>query len=259
MQSLAKTLRQGNSLGEPLPDVFRAFEQAGIRFRRGSLHMVAGQPGSMKTQLVLALVDEWKVPTLYISNDSDETTVAKRLIARRLRASTDRVEQLMKRDMKWAASQLADVDHVRWSFNPSPSLPEVEEEILAFQEIYGVPPVLIVVDVLMRMDYVEESERGTAFRVTDYLGKLAREYSACVIVVHHTTEAVDGRPCPPRSAVLQKISQLPALILTLAPMWQGESLAIATVKNRNGPDDPSGRTYVLLTADPTMNWFSDPT
>jgi hypothetical protein len=211
----------------------------------------------MKTQLVLALVDEWKVPTLYISNDSDETTVAKRFIARKLRVPTDRIEQLMQNDMEWAANQLAHLDHVRWDFNPSPSLPEVEEEILAFQEIYGVPPVLIVVDVLMRMDYVEDSERGTAFRVTDYLGKLAREYSACVIVVHHTTESVEGRPCPPRSAVLQKISQLPALILTLAPMWSGESLAVACVKNRNGADDPSGRTHVLLTANPSMNWFED--
>lgn len=257
MQSLAKTLRQGDSKGEALPDVFKSFGRSGIKFRRGSLHMIAGQPGSMKTQLALALADEWKVPTLYVSNDSDETTVASRLIARRLRASTDRVEELMRSKPDWTARQLTGVDHIRWNFNPNPSLPEVEEEILAFQEIYGVPPVLIVVDVLMRMDYVEESERGTAFRVTDYLGKLAREYSACVIVVHHTTESVEGHPCPPRHAVLQKISQLPALILTLAPLYWSGDLAVACVKNRHGEQDPSGRTYVTLKADPSQNWFED--
>jgi hypothetical protein len=255
MLSLAKQLKQGTERGEPLPPVFGSFEEAGIRFRRGSLCMIAGVPGSMKTQLALALADTWRVPTLYISNDSDEATVASRLIARRLRVSTDRVEERMQRDPQWASTQLADVDHIKWNFNPNPTLPEIEEEILAFQEIYGVPPVVVVVDVLMRVDYVEESERGTAFRVTDYLGRLAREYSACVVIVHHCTEAVEGRPCPPRSAVLQKISQLPALILTLAPTYAG--LAVACVKNRHGSDDPTGRTYLTLKSDPTQNWFED--
>jgi len=255
--SLAKTLQQEGNRGEALPDPFKSFPANGIRFRRGSLCMIAGVPGSYKTQLALALADTWKVPTLYISNDSDETTVASRLIARRMRVSTERVEERMHADPKWASAQLSDIDHIKWNFNPNPTLPEVEEELQAFNEIFGLPPALVVVDVLMRMNYMEDSEHSTALRIVDYLAGVARDYSACVILVHHASEGVPGNPVPPRSAILQKVSQLPSLILNVAPMpWNGD-LAICAVKNRHGKQDPSGKDFFSLKADPSQNWFED--
>jgi replicative DNA helicase len=255
--SLSKSIKRGSTRGEPLPSVFRAFDEHGIKFRRGGVCMVAGQPGAGKTQLALALADEWKVPTLYISNDSDETTVAARLIARRLRVSANRVEEKMHREPKWASAQLSDVDHIRWNFNASPTLPEVEEEVLAFHEMYGEAPVLIVVDVLMKMNYQEESDHGTALRVVDYLCSLAREHSACVLLVHHVSEAVEGSPVPPRYAILQKVAQFPTLILNVAPMPFIGHMAICAVKNRNGPQDPSGRDHFTLVADLSQAWFQD--
>lgn len=257
MLSISKSISRGNSRGEPLPTVFQTFEDNGVRFRRGGVCMIAGQPGAGKTQLALALADMWKVPTLYISNDSDETTVASRLIARRLRVSTSRIEEKMHRDPKWASAQLVDVDHIKWNFNASPTLPEVEEEVLAFQEVFGVAPTLIVVDVLMKMNYQEESEHGTALRVVDYLASIAREHSACVLLVHHATEAVEGHPVPPRYAILQKVAQFPSLILNVAPMPYTGHLALCAVKNRHGAQDPSGRDHFLLTADLSQNWFED--
>lgn len=219
--------------------------------------MIAGVPGSYKTQLALALADGWKVPTLYFSNDSDETTVASRLIARRMRVSTERVEERMHREPKWASSQLSDVDHIKWNFNPNPTLPEVEEELQAFNEVFGVPPVLVVVDVLMKMNYAEDSEHSTFSRICDYLAGIARDYSACVLLVHHASEAVPGNPVPPRSAIMQKVSQLPSLILNVAPQpWSGD-LAICAVKNRHGKQDPSGKDYFTLKADPSQCHFED--
>lgn len=257
MLSLAKTLRQEGNRGEALPDLFKSFTANGVRFRRGSLVMIAGVPGSYKTQLALALADGWKVPTLYISNDSDETTVASRLIARRMRVNTERIEERMHREPKWASSQLTGVDHIKWNFDPNPTLPEVEEELQAFNEVFGTPPVLVVVDVLMKMNYVDDNEHSTAFRITDYLASVARDYSACVILVHHASEAVQGNPVPPRSAILQKVSQLPSLILNVAPEpWTG-NLAICPVKNRHSWQDPTGKNYFTLKADPAQNWFED--
>lgn len=257
MLSLAKTLRQEGNRGEALPELFKSFTANGIRFRRGGLHMIAGVPGSYKTQLALALADGWKVPTLYISNDSDETTVASRLIARRMRVNTERIEERMHREPKWASSQLTDLDHIKWNFSPNPTLPEVEEELHAFNELFGTPPVLVVVDVLMKMNYVEDSEHSTAIRITDYLAGVAREYSACVLLVHHASEAVQGNPVPPRSAVLQKVSQFPSLILNVAPLpWTGD-LAICAVKNRHGKQDPSGKDYFTLKANPSQCHFED--
>jgi hypothetical protein len=46
MLSLAKTLRQEGNRGEALPEVFTSFTASGIKFRRGSLCMIAGVPGS---------------------------------------------------------------------------------------------------------------------------------------------------------------------------------------------------------------------
>jgi hypothetical protein len=231
MLSLAKTLRQEGNRGEALPDLFKSFTVNGVRFRRGGLHLIAGQPGSYKTQLALALADAWKLPTLYFSNDSDET--------------------------KWASSQLTDLDHIKWNFSPNPTLPEVEEELQAFNEVFGTPPVLVVVDVLMKMNYVEDSEHTTAIRITDYLAGIARDYSACVLLVHHASEGVPGNPVPPRSAVLQKVSQFPSLILNVAPMpWTGD-LAICAVKNRHGKQDPSGKDHFILKAFPAQCTFED--
>lgn len=257
MLSLAKTLKQEGNRGEALPELFKSFTQNGVKFRRGGLHMIAGVPGSYKTQLALALADDWQVPTLYFSNDSDESTVASRLIARRMRVSTERVEEKMQADPKWASSQLTNTEHIKWNFSPNPTLPEVEEDLLAFNEVYGTPPVLVVVDVLMKMNYVEDNDHGSYSRICDYLASVARDYSSCVILVHHASEAVPGNPVPPRSAIMQKVSQLPSLILNVAPLpWTGD-LAICPVKNRHGKQDPSGKNYFTLKADPTQNWFED--
>lgn len=257
MLSLAKTLRQEGNRGEALPEVFTSFTASGIKFRRGSLCMIAGVPGSYKTQLALALADSWKVPTLYISNDSDETTVASRLIARRMQISTERIEERMHLDSKWASQMLTDTDHIKWNFNPNPTLPEVEEELDAFNEVFGLPPVLVVVDVLMKMNYMEDSEHSTAMRIVDYLAGIARDYSACVILVHHASEGVPGNPVPPRSAILQKVSQLPSLILNVAPDPWTKNLCVCAVKNRHGRQDPSGREYLTLKAYPDQCRFED--
>jgi replicative DNA helicase len=257
MLSLAKTLNQEGNRGEALPELFKSFTANGIRFRRGGVCMIAGVPGSYKTQLTLSLADAWKRPTLYFSNDSDETTVASRLIARRMRVNTERIEEQMHKDPKWASAQLSNLDHIKWNFSPNPTLQEIEEEIQAFMEIYGQPPELVVVDVLMKVNYMEDSDHGSFTRIVDFLTGIARDYSACVILVHHASEAVPGNPVPPRSAIMQKISQLPSLILNVAPdPWSG-NLCICPVKNRHGTQDPSGKNYFTLRANPAQCWFED--
>jgi hypothetical protein len=183
--------------------------------------------------------------------------VASRLIARRMQLSTERIEERMHLDSKWASQMLTDTDHIKWNFNPNPTLPEVEEELDAFNEVFGLPPVLVVVDVLMKMNYMEDSEHSTAMRIVDYLAGIARDYSACVILVHHASEGVPGNPVPPRSAILQKVSQLPSLILNVAPDPWTKNLCVCAVKNRHGRQDPSGREYITLKAYPDQCRFED--
>jgi hypothetical protein len=220
-----------------------------ITFMRGGLSLVAGTPGSMKTMLIGNLVDEMKIPTLYISNDSNEATIASRLIARRTKQDSRKMREKAKDNPEWASRIISDMDWVKWNFSSSPTLEEIEEEIQAFEELYGDAPHLVVVDVLMKVDYAEESEHGTHERIIQYLDHLGRTYSAHIMVACHTSENVPGTPCQPMAAILNKITKIPTMVLTVAR--QDETLYVAPVKNRDGFSDSSGKTTVTLHVDPS--------
>lgn len=248
MRSLHRIVRGGLVAGKSLPDVYDTFKRAGVRVRQGKVTMIAGKPGSGKTMLALNLASKWQVPTLYFSNDSDEMTVASRLISRRIehRTSED-VSQVMDSHRSWASTSLQEDEHIRWCFDPSPTLGDIEIEVRAFEELYGYFPSLIVVDVLMQINYASENEHTSQGEVIQFLNSLARQTGAAVIVVHHTTESVEGTPCQPRFAILNKINQLPAVILTVAN--HGDTFYFCPVKNRDGRDDASGQTVYAMYID----------
>ena len=78
---------------------------------------------------------------------------------------------------------------------------------------------------------------------------MARKTEACVLVLHHVSEQSEyGSPTKPpaRRSIHGKVSQLPALILTLGYDPSNAELNIAAVKNRFGPHQPDGKKYVQL-------------
>jgi hypothetical protein len=242
MRSLSRIVKHEVAAGEPLPDAYQILAQNRIRLRRSSLQMVAGMPGAMKTMFALNMVDRMKVPTLFFSNDSNETTIASRMIARRVDRDSGTIADNLNQHREWASEVLADMDYVRWCFNASPSLPEIETELEAFNELYGDYPALTVVDVLMKVNYVEESEHSTLARIVSYLDRVARQTRTSVLLLHHTSETTPGNPCQPRSSVLQKVNQLPSLILTVATDGN-QGFYVSPVKNRDGRQDATGMTY----------------
>jgi hypothetical protein len=253
--TLARQVLRNLHTGEPLPDVYPSLANAKIRLRRSNLHEVAGQPGSMKTMWVLDWVRRLKVPTLYFSNDSDESTIASRMLAASTGQTSERTEGYLRTASEWSSGKLEGFDHVRWSFDPSPSLDEIDLEMEAFNEIYGEYPHLVVVDILGNVSYYEDSDHGSDARILQYLHSSARSSGAAFLVVHHATEAVQGSPCPPRSAILNKQAKLPVLILTVAV--QGESFYVAPVKNRHGYQDASGRNAIQMKVNPEVGTFSE--
>lgn len=253
--TLARTIERGVSTGDPLPDVYPTLARAQVHFRRGNLHMIAGAPGSMKTMFTLDMVRRLNVPTLYFSNDSDEATVTSRLLANAVQQSTEIVADQMVEMPGWAAGHLRPLDNVRWSFSPSPTLEDIEIETEAFAEIYGDYPHLIVVDVLVNVSYYEDTDHGQVGRILQFLHGLARETRAAVLVIHHCTEAVAGHPCPPRSAIMQKRNELPVLIASVAV--SDGTFFFAPLKNRWGPQDPTGKTAVGMYVDPTTCTFRE--
>jgi hypothetical protein len=253
--TLSRVVRKDLRSGDPLPDVFHVLRRNQIRLRRGNLHLLAGKTGSMKTMFVLDLVKKMQVPTLYFSNDSDEATVAQRVLANSVQRTTEAVAEDLDRDKNWASSTLDTMEHVRWVFDPSPSLDDVDLEMEAFNEVYGDYPWLVVIDIMDNISYFEDSDHGSAARILQFLHSSARNSGAAVLVVHHCSEAADENPCPPRSSILQKQNKLPVLELTVAN--HGEWFFIAPVKNRHGPGDPSGRTHYRLRVNPSICSFSE--
>jgi replicative DNA helicase len=246
---LARVAKRGLTSGEPLPDAYATLKEQGIRLYRGGVVLVAGTPGSMKTMFILNLVDKMKIPTLYISNDSNEMTIVSRMLARRTKQDSRLMRDKALRDPDWAFRVLSDMDWVRWNFSPSPTLDEIEEEVMAFEELWGDLPHLVVVDILMKVDYVEDGG-GTDESIVRYLDKLARETGACFVVACHTSENVEGNPCQPLRAVLNKISKIPIMVLTCA--YKDGVFFLCPAKNRDGTADATGNRHVTFLIDPSI-------
>lgn len=249
MKTLRRSIARGLSAGEPLPTPWPIFENHRAHLRRGALTMIAGPPGSMKTILTLNLVEKINVSTLYFSSDSDDFTMASRVLAMKSGETTEVTEEWTRTNVLHAQRVLRAFDHVRWSFHSGPSLDHMELEADAYAEINGEYPHLVVIDILMDVDFEGAGEQNYWALMAE-LKVLARKWMSAILVVHHTSESVKGEPCPPRSAIMGKANQLPALILTLDGNSIAGYLNVAVVKNRFGPQDPTGRTAFKMKAEP---------
>jgi len=255
VKTLVRSIGRADIGGEPLPSVFKVFDSNKIIFRRAEVSMLAGTPGVGKSMLALALALKMKVPTLYISADTNAHTMAMRLASMISGKNQSDVEQLLQNDLGWTKATLAKGNHIVWSFESSPSLQDIDEEVQAFEELWGCPPVAIFVDNLMDIATDGGEEFASMRAIMKELKFLARHTNAGVIVLHHTSEAVEGRPCQPRSALQGKVAQLPALIATLGVM--GTSMAVAPVKNRYGRADANANINVWLAFNPEYMYMDD--
>ena len=229
--------------------------------RRAEVTIIAGTPGTGKSSIALQIAARLKQPTLYFSADTNAHTMAMRLIAMSKNITQQQSEDLLKQHPETAESILADNNHLYWSFESSPTLKDLDEEVSAFETIWGRSTTLIVVDNLMDIAMDGHEEFGGMRQAMKELKYLARDTNACVLVLHHTQEGVNGNPCQPRSALQGKVAQIPAMVLTtgqrLLPNGLDSYLCVAAVKNRYGKADQTGNTYVELSFDPERMYMED--
>lgn len=258
MRSLSREVRRGVSSGEPLPSPWPVFDQKKMHFRRGSISMIAGPPGSMKTVLMLNVVKNMGsgVSTLYHSSDSDSFTMASRTLSMLTGTQTDETELWVLGQNNLAYHTLKDFDWVRWSFRSSPTLEHMWMEAEAFRELKGEYPHHTVIDIMMDIDYEGAGEQNYWALMAE-LKDMAREQETAITVVHHTSESAKGGSPPPRSAIMGKANQLPTLILTLWGDSHAGTLDVATVKNRFGPQDAMGKKYFQMMADPAVCFIDE--
>ena len=255
MRRLVRSVGGADIGGEPLPSVFKTLDVNKIIIRRAEVSMFAGTPGVGKSTLALALALKSRVPTLYISADTNAHTMAMRLASMISGKNQTDVERLMDTDTGWTKAILAKGSHIVWSFESSPTLQDIDEEVQAFEELWGCPPSAIFVDNLMDIATDGGEEFASMRAIMKELKYLARATNAAIIVLHHTSEAVLGDPCQPRSALQGKVAQLPALICTLGVV--GTSMAVAPVKNRYGRADANANLLAWLSFNPEYMYMED--
>ena len=211
--------------------------------------MVAAAPNAGKSMFALVYAIKAQVPTLFFSADTDTTTVMIRALAHLSDHSQITVEMNLQRDPKYYDKYLPSMSHISWVFDSSPSLDDIEMEIKAYIELYGVAPELVVIDNLMNVAAEHENEWAGLREIMMNLHDMARKTEACVLVLHHVSEQSEYGPVtqpPPRRAIHGKVSQLPALILTLGYDPTQGMLRVAPVKNRFGPHSANGDDHATL-------------
>ena len=232
----------------PLPVVWKDLERNGIKFRRGQVCMIAAAPNAGKSMLALVYAIKAKIPTLFFSADTDTTTVMMRSAAALSGHSQLTVENNLNANPSYYKEHLEDMGHIQWVFESSPSLDDIELEIKAYVELYGKAPELIIIDNLMNVAAESDNEWAGLRAIMVELHDMARKTEACVMVLHHVSEASEyGSPTmpSPRRAIHGKVSQLPAIILTLGYDPQG-MLRVAAVKNRFGQHTADASEWATL-------------
>jgi predicted ATP-dependent serine protease len=210
--------------------------------------MVAAAPNAGKSMLALIYAIKANVPTLFFSADTDTTTVTIRAASHISGHGQLSVEENLGRNSAYYEEHLGKMNHIQWVFDSSPSLDDIEMEIKAYIELYGNAPELIVIDNLMNVAAESDNEWAGLRSIMMELHDMARKTEACVLVLHHVSEASEyGSPTmpPPRRSIHGKVSQLPAVILTLGYDPQG-ILRVSAVKNRFGPHTADASAWATL-------------
>ena len=259
MQSLSRAALRPDRSGTPLPTVYQAFARHGIHLRTGEVSLLAAPPGNGKSSLALDWARKLGVPSLYFSADSDAWTQAQRLAAGTTGGLISDVELRMEVDEQWAAEVLSSASHLRWCFDSAPTLGDIELELAAYTEVMGRPPELVVVDNLCDITHSEGgegNEYATWKAILKELKWMARDSEASWLVLHHTNEREERfdrqgeskrrSKCPSRTDVSGKVSQHPAMVLTMQLGETPGSLYVCPVKNRHGKADPTGNDIAYL-------------
>ena len=244
MLNLARAWSSTTTKATPLPEVWKTLTAQEVKFRRGQVCMIAAAPNAGKSMLALVYAIKAGVRTLFFSADTDAATVTMRVAAAISQHAQNVVEQNLDKDERYYDEELARVTNIEWVFDSSPTLDDMELEIKAYVELYGVMPELIVIDNLMNVVTDSENEWAALRSIMVELHDMARKTEACVLVLHHVSEASEyGSPTDPspRKAIHGKVSQLPSIILTLGYDPAQGFLRVAAVKNRFGKHSADGK------------------
>jgi hypothetical protein len=243
--------------GDLLPSPYRIFDDFEIRFRRGQLVLIVAGPGTGKSTMVLNLALRMRVPTLYLSADSNEFTQVSRAYRIVTGFGRDRGDAYALGEIDDDRNPLKEFP-TRWSFSASPTEDDIQLSMESFQALYGGYPHLLIVDNISNV-LVDQTDRPSVGleSLMDFLNDTARQTSACVIGLHHANGPfANGQDPIPLNGIKEQPHRVPQMILTQFRPADGR-IGVSKVKDREGPYDPSGNWFAELAFDPDTMRITD--
>jgi hypothetical protein len=216
--------------------------------------MIAGIPNSGKSAFVLWWAAALNLPTLYFSADTSAHDTLTRLLSHTTQTSRrDIIADLDDDDtgmvMEQQYSDTLKGSELQFVFDGSLKMKQIDAELNAYVEIFDEWPEVIVVDNLINIEDTSDHEGQSG--ILSELHYLARLTGASVFVLHHCSESNGQDPlkAPPQSAIQNKVSHYPDMIMTLALDSLTGDFQLAAVKTRVGQNDPKAQRPYLLWAD----------
>lgn len=262
MYSPAKASHRVGNRGAALPAPFDFYDNDSVEvhFRRGSVSMLAGVPGSFKTALCLNEVVRWSdqdVYTQYFSVDSDEATVVERLAGIITGKTMREVKAWLRNDPHCFDEAIAERlgDKVMFEYQ-NQDWNSMVHHVASYEQKFGAYPDVIVIDNLIDLasDIYAFADMQSIIKNAD---SLAKRIGAHVRILHHARlvsqdSALDVDPSqpPPAHEIQGKMTQFPTLVMTLGAA--GMNVRLAVVKNRFGWQFPDARVSHPFEVQPNM-------
>jgi hypothetical protein len=255
--TLAQALDKRGESGVPLPTAYASLAAKGADICRGALTLVVGPASAGKSLLIFSMIARMEgVSVLAFLLDTMPLTASGRFASiltgedyRDIKRSIIGGETRYRLEL---AKRLPDI---RVSFH-APTLEDVQRQVNAYEQRFGLPPDLVVIDNISNQSGMFDNEWATLKAMTLELDTMARDEECAVIAAHHTSDLPSMEPAA-RDKILGKISQFSRLILSVAFNGKTSEFKVAIVKNSEGETDKLAERPVILWADPARMLISE--
>jgi hypothetical protein len=233
--------------------------QRGLRFRQGEMTMLAGRSGSGKSAFMLWLAANWNVPTLYMSADMSGFEASTRLASMLLIKTNEQIEEEWKTGGRATILQTLAPLQLTFAFGNPITLHGLGAELLAFIELHGIYPKVMVIDNVMDIEGCD-TEYAAQMSAMQELAAICRTTGSSVFALHHATDKsrdaeYDPFSPPSRSEIKNGLCEKPQLVLSVGLNPNNNEFRVSVVKQRSGPADPTAKRYTTLQAEPKYNTF----
>lgn len=268
MLTPGRALNLNSESGRPLPKVvaLNALYNYGTTPRFGEVTMVVGRSGSQKSGFALwyweQVSQQLDLPALYFSADMSPFTASSRIASTRTGLTLEEIEAAMASGGTAKVELLEETSKskIQFAFGTPITGEQIDRELDAYVEIHDAFPPGIIFDNLMDFEGGAESDYTAQMAVMQNVTTLARDTGAATWIMHHASDKswdakTDPFNPPSRQEVKGGLSEKPALTLSVALDPNTMDFRMATIKQRMGPNDPTGRNFVTLTCEPERTRF----